>query len=95
MLDEEKNGYVARDQLLIVKSWTHTRSHRYGSSVRSRGNKDQSGLSYRLHYRDTLSPPSAGHAQNPKFGLLVDTGGGQLVQVDWLVSNPLVFGHLS
>ena len=52
-LNEEKNGYVARDQLLyalLVKCWTHARSIRYAISARSRGNKDQSGLSHRLHY---------------------------------------------
>ena len=32
----------------------------------------QSGLSYRLHYRETLSPPSAGHAESTYFGLLGD-----------------------
>ena len=37
----------------IVKSWNHARSHRSAISARSRGNKDQSGLSYRLHYRET------------------------------------------
>ena len=35
----------------IVKGWTHARSHWSGISVRSRGNKDQSGLAYLLHYR--------------------------------------------
>ena len=54
----------------IVRSWTHARSTRFGISVRSRGNKDQSGLSYWLHYRETLSPPSAGDAQSTNFGLL-------------------------
>ena len=38
-----------------------------GSSARSRGNKDQSGLSHRLHYRETLSPPPAGGAQSTNF----------------------------
>ena len=42
----------------------------YGMSARSRGNKVQSGLSYRLHYREPLSPPSAGDAQSTNFGLL-------------------------
>ena len=37
----------------IVKSCSHARSHRSGISARSCGNKDQSGLSYRLHYRET------------------------------------------
>ena len=43
-LDEEKNGYEARDQLLygaLVKSWTHARSHKHAISAGSRGNKDQ------------------------------------------------------
>ena len=38
--------------------------------MRSRGNKDQSGLSHRLHYWETLSPPPAGGAQSTNFGLL-------------------------
>ena len=59
---------------IVWKSWTHARSNISGISARSRGNKDQSGLSYRLHYRDTLSPPSAGQAQSNTFTLLVDTG---------------------
>ena len=50
----------------MVKSWTHARSTSYGISARSRGNKDQSGLSYRFHYRETLSED----AQSTKFGLL-------------------------
>ena len=33
-------------------------------------NKDQSGLSHGLHYRETLSPPSAGGAKSTNFGLL-------------------------
>ena len=31
---------------------------------------DQSGLSHRLHYRETLSPPPAEGAQSINFGLL-------------------------
>ena len=38
--------------------------------ARSLGNKDQSGLSHRLHYRETLSPPPAGGAQSTNSGLL-------------------------
>ena len=49
---------------------THARSHRSAISARSRGNKDHLGLSYRLHYGETLSPPSAGPAQNTNYGLL-------------------------
>ena len=47
-----------------------------GSSARSRGNKDQSGLLYRLHYREYWSPPSAGHQFMAIRGLLFDTGWG-------------------
>ena len=54
----------------IVTCWTHARRTRQGISARSRGNKDQSGLSHRLHYRETLSPPPAGGAQSTNFGLL-------------------------
>ena len=39
-------------------------------SVRTSGNKDQSGLSHRLHYRETFSPPPAGGAQRTNSGLL-------------------------
>ena len=76
ILDGEKNGYVARDQLLIcpiVKGWTYARSTRYVIRARSRGSKDQSGLSYRFHYRETLSPPPAGDAKSTNFGLLAAT----------------------
>ena len=45
-----------------------------GSSTRSRGKKDQSGLSYRLHYRETWSPPSTGLQFRAIRGLLVDAG---------------------
>ena len=45
-----------------------------GSTVRSRGNKDQSGLLYQLHNRCTGSPPSAGHQFWAIRGLLVDAG---------------------
>ena len=68
----EINNYICA----IVKSWTHARSHRFGISVMSRGNKDESGLSYRVHYRETWSPPTAGHAQSTNFGILVDTDWG-------------------
>ena len=64
-LDEEKNGYVAI--CAVVKSWTHAWSHRSGISARSRGNRDQPGLSYRLHYRETWSSPSAGDAQSIQY----------------------------
>ena len=37
----------------------------------ARENKDQSGLLHLLHYRETLSPPTAGGAQSTNFGLLV------------------------
>ena len=37
-------------------------------SARSRGNKDQSGLSHWLHYKETLSPPPAGGAQSTSSG---------------------------
>ena len=59
----------------IVKSWTHAWSHRSGISVRSRGNKDQSGLLYKLHYRETWPPSSAGHAQSINFE--------QLAAISW------------
>ena len=36
----------------------------------ARGNKDQPGLSHRLHYRETLSPPPAGGAQSTNFGII-------------------------
>ena len=58
----------------MVKSWTHAKRYRSGISARSRGHKDQSWLSYRLHYRETLSPQSARHAQSTNLGLLADTG---------------------
>ena len=35
------------------------------------GNKDQSGLTYHLHYRETCAPASSEHAQTLTFGLLV------------------------
>ena len=54
----------------IVRWWTHARCTSFGISTRSRGNKDQSGLSHWLHYRETLSPPSAGDAQSTNVGLL-------------------------
>ena len=78
-----------------MKGWTHAMGHWTGISVRSRQNKDQSGLLYHLHYRDTWSPASTEHAQSTNFGLLVDTGWGKPVQVDRLVSYPLVFIYLS
>ena len=76
-LYEEKNGICSERPKAIyaaVKSWIHARSHISCISLRSRGNKDQSGLSYPLHYRETLSSPSAGLAQSTNFGLLVDFG---------------------
>ena len=45
----------------IVKGWTHARGHWYGISVRSRGNKNQSGLSHRLHYRVTCVETCSEH----------------------------------
>ena len=42
-------------------------------SVRSRGNKDQSGLSYHLHHSgETCAPASSEHAQSTTFGPLVE-----------------------
>ena len=41
-------------------------------SVRSCGNKDQSGLSYHLHYREPCALVSSEHAQSTIFGLLVE-----------------------
>ena len=51
-------------------------------SVKSQWNKDQSGLSYHLHYRETCAPASSEHSQSMTFGLVL---------VDRLVSYPLVF----
>ena len=68
-LNEEKNGYVARDQLLSawkVKGWTHAKGHWSGISVRSH-EKDQSGILYHLHYRETWLPASIKHAQSTIF----------------------------
>ena len=55
-LDEEKNGYTARDQLIYAlysEVLDSCQESLTGSSARSRGNKDQSGRSYQLHYRET------------------------------------------
>ena len=41
-------------------------------SVRSRGNMDQSGLSYHLHYIEACAPASVGHAQSTTVGILVE-----------------------
>ena len=41
-------------------------------SARARGNKDESGLSYHLHYRETCAPASSELAQSTTFGLLVE-----------------------
>ena len=52
-----KKGWICSEREItictIVKRWTHARSHRSAISARSHGNKNQSGLSYRLHYRET------------------------------------------
>ena len=59
---------------------------------------DQSGLSHRLHYWETLSPPPAWGAQSINSGLLAAISWHWLRLAcsgcDRLVSNPLVFGHL-
>ena len=50
----------------------HDRGFWSGISVKSGGNKDQSGLSYHLHYRETCLPVPSEHAQSTTFGLLVE-----------------------
>ena len=62
-------------------------SNLHGLRVTSLGDKDQLGLSYRLHYRETSAPSCAEH----NFWAICHS---QLVRVDWLVSYPLVFIHL-
>ena len=54
-----------------------------GLSMTSQGDKDQLGLSYRLHYRETSA---AICAEQDLWAIRRK----QLVQVDWLVSYPLV-----
>ena len=61
-------------------------------SVRSRGNKDQSGLSYHLHYRETCAPPLSEHVQSTTFGLLLEASLYRLT--GWLHIN-LFFIYLS
>ena len=69
----------------VVTCWTHARSTRWGITARTHGNKDQSGLSHRLHYRETLSPPPAGGAQGINFGRLAAISWHwlRLVCLDW------------
>ena len=71
----------------IVKAWLY-QSLESGISVMSLGDKDQRGLSYRLHYRETCTPTSAEH----DFWVIPSS---QPVQVDQLVSYPLVLIHPS
>ena len=47
--------------------------HDRGFSSGSQVNRDQSGLSYHLHYRETYAPASPEHVQSPTFGLLVES----------------------
>ena len=71
----EKNGYVVREQLLYaLYKWKagHDSGFWSGISVRSRGNKGQSGLSYYLHYRETCAPASSEHVQSTTFALLIE-----------------------
>ena len=49
--------------------------------MRSRRNKEQSGLSYHLHYRETCARVSSEHMQSTNFGLLVEAGLFRLT--DW------------
>ena len=50
--------------------------------MKSRGNKDQSGLSYHLLYRETIcAPASSEHAQSTTFGLLVEAS--LFILTDW------------
>ena len=58
-----------------------------GLNLTSREDKDQWGLLYCLHYRETCAPTCAEH----NFWAICRS---QLVQVDWPVSYPLVFIHL-
>ena len=81
----------------IVKGWTHARSDRSGIRTRSRGNKDQSGLSYHLHYRDTwhlIYPISWACAEHQFFRLFSWHWLRPACSVDRLASNPPVFEHL-
>ena len=58
-------------------------------SVRSRGNKDQSGLSYQLHYRETCVQASSEHAQSITFGLLVEAR--LFMLTDWFYIHLFIY----
>ena len=60
---------------------TYDRGLEYSLIVTSPGDKDKGGLSYRLHYRETLAPNAA---QNATFCR------SQPVHIDRLVSYALV-----
>ena len=70
----------------VVKAG-HARDLWSGISVRSRGDKDQSGLSYHLHNIDTCAPACTEY----DFWAIC---WGWPVRVDRLVSYPLVFIYL-